>query len=245
MARISKMTDILLKMTGLFQHLPIGMQKKVAGAYIDYKFKSDIKIKIKNGNILKETEGPCIFIANHLSNLDGVVLTKLLKKYDPYFVAGVKLSQDNFTNFFKHVIKTIEIKPNSADIDSMRAIVNTIKNRESVMMFPEGTRSRTGAMSEAKKGILLIAKMTKATIVPIALMGTEKVLPVNTAGEMSKERPQTGEIKVVVGEPFKVRDKRKDEDKAAYEDEVLNNIMTSIAKNLDPEYRGFYKDKIQ
>ena len=61
MARISKMTDILLKMTGLFQHLPIGMQKKVAGAYIDYKFKSDIKIKIKNGNILKETEGPCIF----------------------------------------------------------------------------------------------------------------------------------------------------------------------------------------
>lgn len=244
MSKDIKLSNVLLKLTGLLQYLPISMQKKIANTYIDNMFNKDIKIRIKNGNVVKETEGPVIFIANHLSNLDGVVLTRILKKFDPYFVAGVKLSKDNFTNFFKHIVKTIEIKPNSADIDSIRAIINTIKNGDSVMMFPEGTRSRTGGMIEAKKGILLIGKLTKATIIPISLMGTEKVLPINEAGEMSKERPNKGEIKVVVGEPFKVREKRADEDKNVYEDTVLNEIMVSIAKNLDEEYRGFYGDKI-
>lgn len=45
------------------------------------------------------------------------------------------------------------------------------------MIFPEGTRSRVGSLIEAKKGILLIARMTGVPIVPIGLYGTEKLLP--------------------------------------------------------------------
>lgn len=39
--------------------------------------------------------------------------------------------------------------------------------------LPEGTRSRSGSMIEAKKGVLLMQKLSKATVVPIGLAGTD------------------------------------------------------------------------
>lgn len=233
--------NILLGGVKLLGFLPVKLQKNIADRILNNMFRNDIRILIKNEEVLNQAEGPCIFIANHLSNIDGIVLTRILRKFDPYFVAGIKLSKDTFTNFFKNVVKTINITPNTADLDSMREIITKVKEGNSVMIFPEGTRSRNGAMNEAKKGILLIAKMTKAKVVPISLMGTEKVLPISQDGDMSHERPQKGTVRVVVGEPFTVKNKEKSEDKTEYETRTMNEIMGAIAMNLDPEYRGYYK----
>ncbi len=230
-----------MKLLDLFARLPLGVQQTLAHAYVDRQLKKHVKVQVRGKENLEGVKSPCIFVANHLSNLDGLILTKLLKKrYDPHFVAGIKLSNDNFTNFFKTLIKTINIKPNTADLESMKTIINTLKNGESVMIFPEGTRSRSGQMGEAKKGITLIARMAKVPIVPIGLMGTEQVVPIHPSGRMDRERIQSGTVEVVIGKPFELAKKAPEEDKHDYEERAVRDIMDRIAATLRPQYRGIY-----
>lgn len=221
---------------------PKGIQINLAKKYLDYKFKKGIKIQVENKEVLDDIKSPIIFVANHLSNIDGIVLSRVLEKFNPYFVAGQKLSKNSFTEIFVKLMKTIQIKPNSADIESMKKIVNTLKEGNNIMMFPEGTRSRTSQMIEAKKGILLIAKLSKATIVPISLMGTEKILPVNKEGAMEKETLKNGEVSVFFGKPFKLMNKPQEMDKEEFEKKALDKIMYSIAENLEPSYKGVYSN---
>lgn len=106
-----------------------------------------------------------IFICNHLSNSDGLVLNRALKEIDPTFVAGVKLSNNTVTSIGVNVMKTTNIKPNTADKEGLKKIIKLVKQGASLLIFPEGTRSRVSSLIEAKKGIFLIAKMTGAPIV--------------------------------------------------------------------------------
>jgi 1-acyl-sn-glycerol-3-phosphate acyltransferase len=95
-------------------------------------------------------------------------------------------------------------------------------------------------MIEAKKGIILIAKLTKAPIVPIGIWGSEKLLPINKDGDMAKEKWNHADVHIKIGETIIIPEKEKNEDKHQYENRILNSIMTGIAKQLPKEYRGFY-----
>ncbi|MGL5352294.1 MAG: lysophospholipid acyltransferase family protein [Clostridium sp.] len=190
---------------------------------------------------IEKAEGAKIFIGNHLSNSDGLVIDMLLrKKYDPTFVAGAKLSDDPVTNLGTKLVKNIQIKPNTADKEAITNMVKLLKGGENMVMFPEGTRSRSGAMIEGKKGILLIARLTKAPIVPIAMWGTEKLLPINEGGSMADETWKNADVHVRIGEPITLPVKLKDEDKKDFENRSMEYIMNSIASLLPEEYRGVY-----
>lgn len=221
--------------------LPDGVVRVISNKLVNKYLDKYANIKVEGLDKIKNEDGPFIFIGNHLSNSDGLVLNKVLKPFDPFFVAGVKLSNDPLTKIGTKIVKTITIKPNSADKEALTTMVKTVKEGNNIFIFPEGTRSRTGAMIEAKKGILLIAKLTKAKIVPISMSGTDKLMPVNKEGEMAKEKFYHADVLIKVGSPFILPKKEKDEDKNAYEDRTLEYIMKSIAKGLPESYRGFYR----
>ena len=107
------------------------------------------------------------------------------------------------------------------------------------MIFPEGTRSRDGKMIEAKKGLLLMAKLSKATIIPMGIWGTEKLLPIND-NNMASEKFNYADVNINIGEPIVLSSKNIDEDKNQYHDRVMHEIMTSIAQLLPEQYRGVY-----
>lgn len=212
-------------------------KRKIAG-YI----KKYANITLNGIENIDKVKGPRIFICNHLSNADGLVLDKILKeKSDPYFIAGAKLSDDIITRIGTKVIKNICIKPNSADKDAIAKIVKTLRGGEDVLIFPEGTRSRTGSMIEGKKGILLMARMSKAQIIPIGMCGTEKLLPVSKNGDMGGEKWHNADVVVNIGERVELPKKNINEDKHEYDDRCLHILMKSIANLLSEEYRGVYK----
>ena len=136
------------------------ISKKIIGKYL----KKYANINIVGTENLKGIKTPTLFICNHLSNSDGLVLDKALKEIDPTFVAGEKLSNNAVTSIGVNVIKTTNIKPNTADKEGLEKIIKLVKQGESLLVFPEGTRSRVNSLIEAKKGILLIARMTGAPI---------------------------------------------------------------------------------
>lgn len=213
------------------------VSKKIVNKYL----KKYANINIQGSENLKAIKIPTIFICNHLSNSDGLVLDKALKEIRPTFVAGIKLSNNAITSIGVNVIKTTSIKPNTADKDGLKKIVRLVKQGESLLIFPEGTRSRVGSLIEAKKGILLIARMTGAPIVPIGLYGTEKLLPINKEGDMSAETFDYADVYINIGKQFEFPKRVKEQDKREYEDFATKYLMKKIAELLPENYRGVYK----
>ena len=233
---LSPITDKIIKM--LPEDFCIKIGKMVANKYI----KKYADLTVNGLDKIDDVKKPRIFVCNHLSNSDGLVLSKILKeKSDPYFIAGVKLSDDPVTNIGTKIVKNIPIKPNSADKEAITKIVKTLKGGNDILIFPEGTRSRTGAMIEGKKGILLFAKMSKAEIIPIGMSGTEKLLPISKDGNMGGEKWHQSHVTINIGDKIEFPPKEKDEDKHEYEDRCMDILMRSIAALLPENYRGVYK----
>ncbi|MDF2988663.1 MAG: 1-acyl-sn-glycerol-3-phosphate acyltransferase [Eubacterium sp.] len=221
--------------------LPDKFVAYISKKVIDQYLKKYANISIEGSENLKGIKTPTIFICNHLSNSDGLVLDKALKKIDPTFVAGVKLSNNAVTSIVINVIKTTNIKPNTVDKDGLKKIIKLVKQGESLLIFPEGTRSRVGSLIEAKKGILLIARMTGAPIVPIGLYGTEKLLPINKEGDMSAETFNYAYVHINIGKQFELPKRAIEQNKNDYEDFATKYIMKKIAELLPENYRGVYK----
>lgn len=225
----------------IVNRLPSKWVKYVSKKLVDKYLKKYANINIQGSENLKEIKKPTIFICNHLSNADGLVLDKALKEIDPTFVAGVKLSHNAVTSIGMNVVKTTTINPNAVDKEGIKKIIKLIKQGESLLIFPEGTRSRVGSLIEAKRGILLIASMTGAPIVPIGLYGTEKLLPINTEEDMSAETFRYAEVQINIGKQFEFPKRGKEQDKKEYEAFVINYTMKKIAELLPEAYRGVYK----
>lgn len=221
--------------------LPDRLIKYTSKKVVDQYLNKYANISIEGDKNLKGIITPTIFICNHLSNSDGLVLDKALKEIDPTFVAGIKLSNNAVTSIGINVVKTTNIKPNSVDKNGLKKVINLVKEGESVLIFPEGTRSRVGSLIEAKRGPLLIARMTGAPIVPLGLYGTEKLLPVNTEGDMSTETFNYADVHINIGKQFELPKKTIGQNKKDYEDFVMEYMMKKIARLLPEDYRGVYK----
>ncbi len=233
------MREMLLK---ILAKMPIRFQKFTANKALDHIFTKIAQVEVEGRENLPPLDETVIFICNHLSNIDGPALNTLLRPYDPTFVAGMKLTDDPFTGLFKKVFKSINIKPNSPDKAAMKEILSLLKNKNNVVIFPEGTRSRAGSMIEGKRGILLLAKISKVRIIPLAMTGSEKILPIKD-GDMTGEKLHHGKILIKVGEGFSLPDKEVDQEKEDYENQAMSLIMGNIAKMLPKSYQGFYGEQ--
>ena len=197
------------------------------------------QLEVTGNELLSERIGkPTIFIANHLSNIDGIVLNKVLEKNNVSFMAGIKLNANPLTSIFLKTVKHIPISPNSADRNAIKKALAVLSMGESILIFPEGTRSRSGSMIKGKKGFLLLARLSKADIVPIALEGTEFLLPVNQ-NDMGKETLQHAIVRVNIGQPFQIEEKNHNFNN--WDEECIYTAMRKIAEILKSEYQGVYK----
>lgn len=228
------------KIAKLIEYLPDGVVTYISRKVIDHIIKKYVTLNIQGEENLLNIKKPVIFLCNHLSNSDGLILNKILKNHDVTFAAGIKLTENATTNIGVRLLKTTVIKPNSADKEGLTRIINIVKGGNNILIFPEGTRSRTGSMIEAKKGVLLIARITGAPIVPLGLWGTEKFLPVSS-GDMSTEHFHYAEVGLRVGKQMELSKREPGEEKHLYDERALRELMKSIAELIPEEYRGVYK----
>lgn len=84
--------------------------------------------------------------------------------------------------------------------------INILKSGHSMVIFPEGTRSKGGKTHEFKSGSFKLATKTKVPIVPITIDGSYNLLELNNDGKIKK-----GAVKVIIHKPIYVADLTKDE----------------------------------
>lgn len=155
---------------------------------------------------------PWILASNHLTLLDDLFLEPLLLfpkslygyKYIPYHAPEER-------NFYKHKLiswfmrqsKSIPlVRGKGLHQIGMDRLIKAVGDHGILHIFPEGTRSRTGNIGDAKPGIGRIVCDTGAKVLPVYHQGLEKVLPIG------KGIPRIGKvIRISIGKPLQFNQK--------------------------------------
>jgi 1-acyl-sn-glycerol-3-phosphate acyltransferase len=126
-------------------------------------------------------DAPCVFIANHQSNVDIWVLLRVLP-LRTRFVAKQSLFRFPVLGWAMTVAGFIPIDRKNVGraVQSLGLAVHRIREGDSVILFAEGTRSRDGRLQEFKKGPFHLALQAGVPIVPVAISGSWQVLPPGT-----------------------------------------------------------------
>ena len=176
--------------------------------------------------------GPAILVVNHLSILDSPLIYSQIKRDDFSVLVATKHRKNPLYRFLVDLIQGIWIDRFILEIEPLKQILAFLKKGGMIAIAPEGTRSRTHQLLPAKNGVSYIAWKTNAVIVPVAIAGTQDIVP-------SLLRFKRAHVMLRVGEPFRlppVNRETRDEDLQRNTDE----IMCRIALMLPPHYRGYY-----
>ncbi len=119
-------------------------------------------------------EGPMIIAANHRSFLDPFVIGTLVRR-PVYFVAKKELFRKPLTAWFLNALGAFPIDRGNADGDAMSTARVILERGDVVVIFPEGTRIRPGALGQPKRGVGRLALETGAPVLPVAVIGTEAI----------------------------------------------------------------------
>ena len=191
-------------------------------------------IEVQHRERLK-IDGPVIYVSNHLANLDPPIVASLLPRR-AFFLAKQELFNNPLFTFLLKGWGAYPVSRYSADVGALRWARSMLAQKQAVVMFPEGTRSRNlEGLKKAHIGTALLAAQSSATLVPIGMYGTDNLQ------NILKVLMPIAKIRVSVGEPFKVSTDISD--RAALE-HATEEIMTRVAINLPPQRRGIFADKV-
>jgi 1-acyl-sn-glycerol-3-phosphate acyltransferase len=120
----------------------------------------------------------CIFMCNHVSNLDPPVLAPILPGRLSILLKK-ELMGIPILGFAMRLAKFIPVERGSrrdAAKASVEAAADALRSGLNILVFPEGTRSRDGRLASFKKGPFYLAEQTAGPIVPIAISGTQAMM---------------------------------------------------------------------
>ncbi|MBM7623837.1 lysophospholipid acyltransferase family protein [Sporohalobacter salinus] len=132
-------------------------------------------------------EGPLIVVSNHISNWDPIIISSALTRRIQ-FVAKKELFEIPGVGNFLNYIDTIPIHRGRPDRKAIRNVFDVLESDGCLGLFPEGTRSKSGKLRKARRGIVMIALKSEVPILPLGL--------INTTNPLSQK------VKINIGQPF-------------------------------------------
>ena len=123
------------------------------------------------------SSGGFILAGNHVSYLDPPLIAVHCPSQPVYSFARKTLFKRGIGWFFKRLYMIGIDRDKGNDIHSVKQILHLLKSGKPVLMFPEGTRSPTGILQRAKKGIGLFMTKANVPIVPVRIFGTFEAWP--------------------------------------------------------------------
>ena len=186
----------------------------VLAFFLRIVFKICFKAEIAGLNNVPK-EGSVILAANHMSNFD----PPFLGSFSPrpvHYMAKIELFQNKIFAKIISALYAFPVKRGAADKGAIKQATSILKNSEVLGIFPEGTRSKTGEVGKGEVGVALLASMTNAAVVPVAITGTN---------EMFSKEKTFPKLKLIFAEPIKFEGNRKNrEELEMFSDKIIEEI---------------------
>jgi 1-acyl-sn-glycerol-3-phosphate acyltransferase len=137
--------------------------------------KGVLGLQIRNADRLPAS-GAVIVAANHVSNFDPLVVAAAAPR-QLCFLAKFELFRVPVLSSLLRRVDAIPIRRRAADRGALVAAIRALQASRALLMFPEGTRSRSGELQEGKRGVAMLAVKNRANVVPVHVSGTFRLWP--------------------------------------------------------------------
>lgn len=114
--------------------------------------------------------GPLLFGSNHISNLDPIVIGASTNR-QVRFMAKHELFKSPIIGRFLQYFGAFSVRRGMQDTTAIRQAISIPHHGGCLVVFPEGSRSKTGEVGKGLPGVALIARKANAPIVPVAIVG--------------------------------------------------------------------------
>ena len=175
-------------------------------------------MRVEGRERLAAVEGPVIFAANHQSHMDTPVIMAAMPArfryrvapamakefFKAHFYPAQHTARERFTNGLNYYLAALFFNAfplpqrEAGARQTLRYIGDVLEEGFSVLIFPEGRRSTTGAIDTFRPGIGMIASRLNVPVVPVRIDGLDRVL--HPTARMA--RP--GRVRVAFGAPMRV-----------------------------------------
>lgn len=183
-------------------------------------FATYFRIRIRGKGHLS-TE-PTIYVGNHQSFLDAFMLVRAL----PYKIMSRCYFMAKVVHFKSFIMKFIASQSNVVTLDIndnieqvLQSMAKVLRDGKSVLIFPEGVRTRDGKLNSFKKSFAILAKELNVPIQPFVIHGAYDLFP--TGSKM----PKPGKVELEILEKYHVGE-------ASY-DEIAKQVEEEVQRRLD------------
>ena len=190
-----------------------------------FRFSMIILVKVRihrleNFPEVPSSGGPLLICANHQSNLDPMLMG-VVCPFPINYLAKKSLFNFGPLRWFLTWNDSIPLDRNSG-IAGIKQTLKRLKRGESVLIFPEGSRSPNGELQPVKQGFCTLARRTRSPILCAGITGSRAAWPPGKG-------PRFGNVHVEIGEvtTFETYQHWSDEELAAEVEKQIAGLMSA------------------
>ncbi len=174
--------------------------------------------KIKGKEKLEEVQGALI-CPNHVHALDSAVIV-LMNKRIIRVLAKESLFRFKILKWLASIFGVYPVKDGKKSMESMKISLRLLKNKELLLIFPEGTRNGMTKGVKPKEGAIKLAIRANVPIIPVGIQGSFKAFT---------------KVKLNIGEPIYYSEYKEEINNKELLEELTQDLMNKIIKLRDEE----------
>ncbi len=188
-------------------------------------------------------EGPLILASNHLSFADSVVIPVVVPRKVVFmaksdYFTGPGLKGRAIKAWFEMLdMIPVDRDDNQSALAALDIAMEVLERGEAFGVYPEGTRSRDGRLYRGRTGVAQLALVSGAPIVPVGLIGTERLQPVGTTV------PRIIKVQVRFGAPIEVAERYDGVPPGKARRDITDEVMSAIQRLSGQELAGVYNER--
>ena len=220
-----------------------GMSRALAGPFLRLLWRPEI-----TGVEHIPAEGGAIIASNHLSIVDSIFLPFMVDRpvtfaaKSEYFTGTRPI--DRITSAYMRATNQLSVDRAQvrAGQDMLEAALGLLREGALFGIYPEGTRSPDGRLYRGRTGIGWLALNSGLPVIPVAMSGTDRVLP------PGHRIPRMAKIRITVGKPLTFESYRDlpsaARQRRAVTDEVMRSIQALSGQEYVPVYASVRKEEL-
>lgn len=184
--------------------------------------------------------GPVLFASNHLSFVDSIFLPLVVERHIVFLAKSEYFTGTGVRGWFRRKFFAgagqvpIDRSGGKASDAALQAGLRVLGRGEQLGIYPEGTRSPDGRLYRGRTGIARMVVESGVTVVPVAMIDTDKVLPTGSIF------PRLRKVGVVFGEPLEFSRFAGMESDRFVLRSITDEIVHEMAKLSGQEYVDVY-----